>query len=147
MNKSTVSIILAAMMATSGFAVAQTTATTGTTNSAVGGVKAGEQGSPAATAATAATQKAATMPAGGSATMPAKTRSDPTKPVDASTELTPSSKDVGSMTAAERKAKRAERKAARKAKREAAMAGGTMVNKSATAGVEKTGAGDGKAKN
>ncbi len=138
MNKSTVSIILAAMMATSGFAVAQTATTT---------VKPGEQGSPAAAASKAATEKATTMPASGSATMSTKTRSDPTKPIEASTELTPSTKDVGSMTAAERKAMRAERKAARKAKREAAMAGGTTVNKSATAGVDKTGSGDGKAKN
>lgn len=110
MNKSTMSILLAAMMVTSGLAAAQTA-----------DVKAGTQGgsgpAPAATAA--------------SGNMP-NTRADVKAQINnndiksgtqggsaASPGANPGSQNVAGTTSAERKAKRADRKAARKAKHKA----------------------------
>lgn len=150
MNKSTLSLLLAAMMATSGFAVAQTGVKAGTDGGS--GPSAAEKAAPGNMPNTRAEVKSEIVPqksgtqggegpirgaaAGSSGDVPANTRADvkaQAKPMKsgiqggsgASPDANPNTANASakaSTTSAERKAARAERKAARKAKRDAAMA-------------------------
>ena len=111
MNKSTLSLLLAAMMATSGFAIAQTPMKAGTDGGS--GPSAAEKAAPGNMPNARADVKAQAAPMkagiqGGSGASP---------------DANPNTAGAkASMTSAQRKAARAERKAARKAKRDAAMA-------------------------
>lgn len=157
MNKSTLSILMAAMMATSGFAVAQSTpAMPGTQGGS--GPSAAEKAAPGNMPNTRAevksqigTGEAKAGTQGGSGPSPAQTAAPGNMPnsradvkaeavtgratpgIQGGSAATPAdnmnTKNLNKSTTAERKAKRDQRKAMAKSKREAKMSGNTSMAK------------------
>jgi hypothetical protein len=115
MNKSTMSVLLAAMMAVSGFAAAQTTDVKSGTQGGAGPTGASGMGDNGASVKSRAEVKAETIPQKSSAGVGSGT-SRANNPNTANTSEVPAGAKSPRMTSAERKAQRAEARAARQAR-------------------------------